>query len=86
MDKICVVRRLVFIVLFFLIVIVVIGIFLGICIIESNEFILFNVFDLIGILIIGKVVFVVIIFGKCVVFLVLVIIIFKLCFCVCFVY
>lgn len=64
-----------------LIVVVVIGILFGICIIDNSELILFNVCVLIGILMIGKVVFVVIIFGKWVVLLVLVIIIFNFFVC-----
>lgn len=80
------VSNLVFVELVLLIVIVVIGIFFGIWVMDNNEFKLFNVFDWIGILIIGRFVFVVIIFGKCVVLLVLVIIIFNLCLWVVFVY
>lgn len=69
------VNKLVFLVL--LMVIVVIGIFFGICIIEYNEFIFCKVWVCIGIFIIGSGVKDVIIFGRCVVFFVLVMMIFN---------
>lgn len=75
---ICNVNKVVF--KFKFIVIVVIGIFFGIWIIDKSEFSLFIVDDLIGNFIIGINVCEVIIFGKCVVFFVVVIIILVLFF------
>lgn len=72
---ICVVNSLVLVVFVLLIVSVFIVMFFGICMIESNEFIFFKVFDCIGMFKIGRFVKVVVIFGRCVVLLVLVIII-----------
>lgn len=75
--SICIVSSLVLLV--FLMDIVVIGILVGICMIDSRELRLFSLFSGIGILIIGSGVVVVIILGKCVVLFVLVMIILRLC-------